>query len=68
MSDFRRLLMLGLPLALALLAEAAAQPKDARPGTVCITPQSWCRAVQPGPPGAPCACQSPSGWIRGVLK
>jgi hypothetical protein len=68
MFHFRRLLMLCLPLALALLAEASAQPRDARPGTICITPQSWCRAVQPGPPGAPCACQTSNGWIRGVLR
>jgi hypothetical protein len=68
MSNFKRLLMLGLPLAAALLTEAFAQPKNARPGTVCITPQLWCWAVQAGPPGAPCACQTATGWIRGFLK
>jgi hypothetical protein len=51
----------------SLLLPASAQP-EAPPGSICVTPQNWCRAVRPGPPGAPCACQAPNGWIQGNLR
>jgi hypothetical protein len=37
------------------------------PGTVCFTPQFWCWAAQPGPPGGYCSCPSAYGWIGGRL-
>jgi hypothetical protein len=38
------------------------------PGTVCATPQFWCWALYPGPPGTRCACPGPQGrWFQGVL-
>lgn len=59
----------GLLLALSLLAvPTRAQIPSAPPGTICVTTQGWCRAVQPGPPGGPCACHTPSGWVQGVLR
>ena len=58
------LLLALLPLRLPVWA----QPNNAPPGTVCVTPTFWCRAVRPGPPGAPCACQTANGWVQGVLK
>jgi len=37
------------------------------PGTVCFTPGFWCWAQPPGPPGAQCSCQTPSGPVAGFL-
>lgn len=59
------LLLLALP---SLLLPVSAQPNNAPPGTVCVTPTFWCWAVRPGPPGAPCACQTSNGWVQGVLR
>lgn len=47
---------------------ALAQPANAPPGSVCVTPTFWCPAVRPGPPSAPCSCQTAQGWVQGVLK
>lgn len=47
---------------------ASAQPANAPPGSICVTPNFWCRASQRGPVGAPCACPSPNGFVRGVLR
>jgi hypothetical protein len=70
MARFGRRLALSLLVLMSLLAsaEAAGPPADAPPGTICVTPAGWCRAVKPGPPGAPCACQTDKGWVPGSLK
>ena len=68
MTRFERLFVLALLAVMSLLPPASAQPANAPPGTICVTPQAWCKAVRPGPPGAPCACQTASGWVQGVLK
>ena len=68
MTDIRRLLMLALSLILVCLAEASAQPAGAPPGTICVTPQFWCKAARPWPPGGPCSCQGPQGWVAGILR
>ena len=67
---FQRHFVLALMMLVPLLmpAAAAGPPAGAAPGTICITPKGWCPAVKPGPPGAPCACQTPEGWIQGSLK
>ena len=46
---------------------AQAQVPPHQPGTVCATPQFWCWAQYPGPPGGGCACPSPYGWVPGRL-
>ena len=46
---------------------AVAQVPPHQPGTVCLTPYFWCWAPQPGPPGLPCACPTPQGWVSGQL-
>jgi len=48
-------------------AVAIAQVPPHQPGTICATPQFWCWAVYPGPPGTRCSCPTPSGWVPGVL-
>jgi len=53
---------------LAALAASAQPPKGAPKGTICLTPSGWCKAVKPGPSGAPCACPRPNGWIQGKLN
>jgi len=69
MSRFQRPLTLAALVVVSLLEPVAAQaPPKAPPGTICVTPQGWCPAVKPGPPGGPCACQTSNGWIQGVLK
>ncbi len=68
MTGLRRVFLLALPLAMVWLVEVSAQPVNAPPGTVCVTPQGWCWAVRPGPPGAPCACQTIQGWLTGLLR
>ncbi len=52
---------------LSASAQMVPQVPPHRPGTICFTPTFWCWAVQPGPPGARCACPSPYGPIAGVL-
>jgi hypothetical protein len=70
MSRIKRQFTLALLIVTSLLVPAAAAPPptDAPPGTICVTPQGWCPAVKPGPPGAPCACQTANGWVQGLLK
>ena len=53
-------------LVFAFAPHVQAQPAHA-PGTICYTPQFWCWAPQAGPPGAPCACPTPYGWVYGTL-
>ena len=36
------------------------------PGTLCYTPQFWCYAQPPGPPGTPCVCPTPMGFVPGT--
>lgn len=64
------LLRLALLAALGLTAwRAEAQmglPPHA-PGTICLTPTFWCWAIQPGPPGMPCVCPVPGGYVAGIL-
>ena len=69
-SRFQRHFVLALMMLIPLLmpAAAAGPPTNAPPGTICITPKGWCPAVKPGPSGAPCACQTPQGWVQGSLK
>lgn len=50
----------------AFAPRAGAQPAHP-PGSICYTPQFWCWAPQAGPPGAPCACPTPYGWVYGTL-
>jgi hypothetical protein len=40
-------------------------PEQLETGSACILPDLWCRARQPGASGAPCACETPSGWKTG---
>jgi hypothetical protein len=49
------------------LAPASSQVPPHPPGTICATPQFWCRAPYPGPPGSLCACPTPYGWVQGYL-
>lgn len=58
--------VLGTALVWPHAAVIAAVPPH-MPGTVCATPQFWCWAIYPGPPGTQCACRSQSGWVPGVL-
>lgn len=46
---------------------ALAQVPPHTPGTICFTPKTWCWAKPPGPPGRPCACKTPNGWVSGRL-
>jgi hypothetical protein len=62
------MMLMSLLMSLLMPAAAAGPPPSAPPGTICVTPQGWCPAVKPGPPGAPCACQTASGWVQGSLK
>lgn len=56
-----------LAVVLSALAVAAwAQVPPHAPGTVCFTPSFWCWAQPPGPPGSPCGCPSPRGWVTGM--
>lgn len=50
-----------------LTRPALAQVPPHAPGTICFTPTFWCWAYPPGPPGYPCSCYSPGGWVGGVL-
>ena len=71
MANFRRRfagILMALTALLLLDVPASAQIPDAQPGTLCVTPMSWCRALRPGPPGGPCACQTAEGWVQGVLR
>jgi hypothetical protein len=57
---------------LAFLCAASAAigqlPRDYKPGTICATPQFWCIAAYPGPPGTRCACPAKNGqWVQGKL-
>lgn len=62
-------LLAGAALCLGLTASAQMAPQvpPHSPGTICFTPTFWCWAVQPGPPGARCACPTPQGPVPGVL-
>jgi hypothetical protein len=40
-------------------------PEQLETGSACILPGLWCRARQPGASGAPCQCETPSGWKTG---
>lgn len=46
---------------------AFAQVPPHRPGSICFTPQFWCWANPPGPPGAACTCRTPFGPVQGTL-
>jgi hypothetical protein len=52
---------------LATTPAAMAQVPPHAPGSLCVTPQGWCWAQVRGPVGGPCACPTPSGWVRGAL-
>jgi len=60
-----RRLVCALTLAGAPLAWGQLPPHE--PGTVCVTPQVWCRVTYRGPVGAECSCPTPRGWQRGRL-
>lgn len=53
--------------ALSVRAYAQQQVPPHAPGTVCFTPTFWCWALQPGPPGSPCACPVQNGYVNGTL-
>jgi hypothetical protein len=65
---FKRQFALAVVCVTPLLPSASAQPSDAPRGSICVTPENWCRADRPGPPGAPCACRTNDGWVKGVLR
>ena len=49
----------------ALVATAShANVPPHNPGTVCYTPNFWCWARPPGPPGSPCTCPNPNRGPR----
>jgi hypothetical protein len=50
-----------------LAGPAAAQIPAHTPGTICFTPNFWCWAPEPGPPGSACACPTQNGWVEGKL-
>lgn len=50
-----------------LIGPSAAQVPPHTPGTICFTPNFWCWAPEPGPPGRDCACPTQSGWVGGKL-
>jgi hypothetical protein len=54
-------------LLLSLVDLAVAQVPPHAPGSICFTPNFWCWANPPGPPGWACYCPSPQGLIRGTL-
>jgi hypothetical protein len=61
------LVVAGLIYLTAGRAIAQQGPPPAHPaGTICFTPQLWCWAKPPGPPGTSCGCPSPAGWIAGI--
>ena len=53
---------------MALTQSARAQVPPHVPGTICFTPTFWCWANPPGPPGNPCGCPSPYGYVAGFLN
>jgi hypothetical protein len=50
-----------------LIGPSAAQVPPHTPGTICFTPNFWCWAPEPGPPGRDCACPTQTGWVGGKL-
>jgi hypothetical protein len=50
-----------------LTTPALAQVPEHVPGTICFTQTFWCWAQWPGPPGAPCGCPGPYGYVPGSL-
>lgn len=67
MTSLRYLLIYIGSVLILLSIPASAQVPPHQPGTVCFTPNFWCWAPQPGPPGAQCACPTPGGWVFGRL-
>lgn len=66
--SYREFIMLaaGVILALGLGARICfAQVPQHYPGTICFTPQFWCYAQPPGPPGTACVCLTPYGPVGG---
>ena len=51
----------------SMTTPALAQVPPHAPGTICFTPSFWCWAQWPGPPGAPCGCPGPYGFVQGWL-
>ncbi|MEW9804563.1 hypothetical protein [Mesorhizobium marinum] len=54
-------------LSACLTHQVFAQVPPHAPGTICFTPNFWCWAEWPGPPGAPCGCPGPYGYVPGTL-
>ena len=52
--------------AIAFVRVAEAQVPPHYPGTICFTPQFWCWAQPPAPPGTQCACLGPYGFVAGI--
>ena len=52
---------------LCISKTALAQVPPHAPGSICFTPQFWCWANPPGPPGGLCGCPSPYGFVQGRL-
>lgn len=67
MSRILLILSFAMSCVLASVELASAQVPPHTPGTICFTPQFWCWAPVPGPPGAPCACPVPNGSVQGQL-
>lgn len=65
MSRFAAVIAVGV-LLLCVRAAFAQVPPHA-PGTICFTPTFWCWAYPPGPPGFPCGCPGPYGFVQGTL-
>lgn len=64
----RLAILLILGVVVALTRSALAQVPPHQPGTICFTPTFWCWADPPGPPGNPCGCPSPYGYVTGYLN
>lgn len=61
------LILVALGLGVAGSTHAVAQVPPHQPGEICFTPQFWCWANPPGPPGYPCGCPTEFGYIPGIL-
>lgn len=60
-------LVIAFGIVLIAVAGLKAQVPPHNPGTICVTPQFWCWAQPPGPPGGTCFCATGGGPVQGRL-